>query len=67
QTADRIACPPDPFAPLVGPPVFPTPTSFPASCEGGEGYNGFYGHGQVNALRAVTHDPGSGGAETSLP
>jgi hypothetical protein len=31
----------------------------PAStaCEGGE-TNGFYGHGRVNALRAVTHDAG---------
>jgi lantibiotic leader peptide-processing serine protease len=26
------------------------------NCTGGEGYNSYYGHGQVNALRAVTHD-----------
>lgn len=58
QTADRTPCPPDPFAPAVGPPVFPESTAFPANCEGGEAYNGFYGHGQVNALRAVTHDAG---------
>ena len=24
-------------------------------CQGGSGYNGFYGHGQVNAFNAVTH------------
>ncbi len=28
------------------------------ACYGGSGYNAFYGHGQVNALRAVTHDAG---------
>ena len=60
QTSDPIACPPDPFAPVIGPPVLPAPTAFPAECQGGEGYNGFYGHGQVNALRAVTHDPAGG-------
>lgn len=31
----------------------------PTTCEGGEGYNGWYGHGRVNALRAITHEPGS--------
>jgi subtilisin family serine protease len=41
QTADPIACPPD-----------------PTTCEGGEGYNGWYGHGRVNALRAVLHQAG---------
>ena len=48
NTADPIPCPPNPFNP--GPPF-----NFLAMCEGGNGYNGFYGHGQVNALRAVTH------------
>jgi subtilisin family serine protease len=42
QTADPIACPPD-----------------PTTCQGGEGYNGWYGHGRVNALRAVTHATGA--------
>lgn len=60
QTADPIACPLAPFAPVIGPPVVPTATVFPAVCEGGESYNGFYGHGQVNALRAVTHLPTNG-------
>jgi lantibiotic leader peptide-processing serine protease len=47
RTADPMACPPNPFSP--GPPF-----NFEAICLGGGGYNGFYGHGQVNALRAVT-------------
>jgi lantibiotic leader peptide-processing serine protease len=33
----------------------PQPCDAP-NCTGGEGYNSYYGHGQVNALRAVTHD-----------
>jgi lantibiotic leader peptide-processing serine protease len=28
----------------------------PSTCQGGEDYNGWYGHGRINALRAVTHD-----------
>jgi subtilisin family serine protease len=31
----------------------------PTTCQGGEGYNGWYGHGRVNALRAVTYDSGA--------
>ena len=31
----------------------------PTTCEGGEGYNGWYGHGRVNALRAITHTSGA--------
>ena len=46
NTADPIACPPNPFNP--GPPF-----AFQATCTGGAGYNSFYGHGQVNALKAV--------------
>jgi lantibiotic leader peptide-processing serine protease len=30
----------------------------PTACEGDASYNGFFGHGRVNALRAVTHDAG---------
>jgi len=48
RTADPIDCPTNPFNP--GPPFL-----WPATCVGGSGYNGFYGHGQVNALSAVTH------------
>jgi subtilisin family serine protease len=47
STADPIECPPNPFNP--GPPF-----AFEAHCAGGSGYNGFYGHGQVNAYNAVT-------------
>jgi subtilisin family serine protease len=52
QTADPMACPPNPFDPGgTG--------AWLATCVGGEGYNGFYGHGQVDAFRAVTHDAGN--------
>jgi subtilisin family serine protease len=47
QTADPQPCPPE-FNP--GPPFI-----FQAECQGGRGYNSFYGHGQVNAYNAVTH------------
>jgi subtilisin family serine protease len=30
----------------------------PTTCEGDEGYNGWYGHGRVNALRAILHQAG---------
>jgi subtilisin family serine protease len=46
STADPMACPPNPFDP--GPPFI-----FAATCVGGDGYNGFFGHGQVNALSVV--------------
>ena len=48
QTADPQPCPPNPFNP--GPPF-----DFEATCTGGPSYNSFFGHGQVNALSAVTH------------
>jgi len=50
NSADPMACPADPFNPGG------TGVWF-ATCVGGSGYNGFYGHGQVNALNAVTHTP----------
>lgn len=50
STSDPVDCPTNPFNP--GPPF-----NFLAVCEGGSGYNGFYGHGQVNAFTAVTHTP----------
>lgn len=50
QTADPVPCPPNPFNPGgTG--------AWLATCTGGTGYNGFYGHGQVNAFSAVTHAP----------
>jgi lantibiotic leader peptide-processing serine protease len=45
RTADPVPCPPEPFNPGG---------FFPATCQGGAGYNGFHGHGQVNALAAVS-------------
>jgi subtilisin family serine protease len=51
NTADPIACPPDPsiydFFPAVD-------GGTPQVCTGGVGNNAFYGHGQVDALAAVT-------------
>jgi len=50
STADPMACPPNPFDPGgTG--------AWLATCVGGSSYNGFYGHGQVNAFSAVTHTP----------
>jgi subtilisin family serine protease len=53
QTADPQPCP----TVIPPPPLFPTrPSGDPQSCQGGPGYNSWYGNGQVNALRAVLHD-----------
>jgi len=49
STADLQPCPPNPF--LAG-------SYYEATCQGGMGYNSFYGHGQVNALNAITHTSG---------
>ncbi|MFC6357120.1 S8 family serine peptidase [Luethyella okanaganae] len=50
STADSLACPADmaPYAPFPS-----TSNGAPQVCQGGAGYNGFNGHGQVNALRAI--------------
>jgi subtilisin family serine protease len=47
-TADPQDCPPNPFVPGGN-------VVYSATCVGGSGYNGFFGHGQVNALNAVTN------------
>jgi subtilisin family serine protease len=47
QTADPLPCPAE----------FHPGTPYEAECQGGIGYNSFYGSGQVNAYRAVTHTP----------
>jgi subtilisin family serine protease len=52
QTAVPVGCPPNPFVP--GGDLYWT-----AHCQGGEGYNSFYGHGQVDAYNAVTHGTGN--------
>lgn len=54
QTADPQPCP------TILPPGFEEfhrPGGEPQECQGGEGYSSWYGSGQVNALRAVTHAP----------
>ena len=51
NTADGIACPAD----LSVFDFFPAQDNgAPQTCEGDIGYNSFSGHGQVNALRALT-------------
>jgi subtilisin family serine protease len=51
NSADKTACPPDlsiyAFFPAVD-------NGAPQQCQGGPGYNSFNGHGQANALEAVT-------------
>jgi hypothetical protein len=50
ETADPMACPPNPFDPGgTG--------LWLATCDGDADCNGFYGHGQVNALNAVQYAP----------
>jgi subtilisin family serine protease len=48
-TADETACP----APVYVYPA-PIPPSYTANCDGSTEFNGFYGHGIVDALAAVT-------------
>ncbi|UVJ39421.1 S8 family serine peptidase [Arthrobacter sp. CJ23] len=50
NTADNLACPVDMsvYAPFPA-----VDNGAPQVCQGGAGYNGFNGHGQVNALRAI--------------
>ncbi len=51
NTADPMACPPD--LSIYAP--FPSVNNgAPQVCQGGTGYNSFNGHGQVNALSAVS-------------
>lgn len=65
-TADPQPCPTE--LPLLGAPgtsranrAYATalrPDGSLQECQGGEGHNSWYGAGQINALRAVTHDTG---------
>jgi len=52
NTADPMACPSDMSIYTNFPAV---DNGAPQVCTGGTGYNSFNGHGQVNALSAVTH------------
>jgi hypothetical protein len=51
RTADQQPCP---SSLPVGYDFFKCPNGDPQNCEGGPSYNSWYGHGQVNALTAVT-------------
>jgi lantibiotic leader peptide-processing serine protease len=52
NTADAISCPTAAVLALYAP--FPAlDGGAPQTCQGGVGYNSWYGHGQVNALHAV--------------
>jgi len=53
NTADPIACPTAEELALYAPFVS-VANGAPQSCAGGTGYNSWYGHGQVNALSAVS-------------
>jgi lantibiotic leader peptide-processing serine protease len=65
QTADPQPCP----ASLPGPNPFSGGASYldftslsngaVQRCQGGTGYNSWYGNGQIDALNAVTHTPGT--------
>jgi hypothetical protein len=50
NTADPMPCPADVsmYAPFPA-----VDNGAPQTCQGGSGYNGWFGHGQVNALTAV--------------
>jgi subtilisin family serine protease len=51
NTADPIDCPPDPS---IYDPFPAVDNGAPQVCQGDLGYNSFNGHGQINALSAVT-------------
>jgi hypothetical protein len=50
NTADPLACPSD-TSMYAQFPAFDNDA--PQVCQGGTGYNSWFGHGQVNALKAV--------------
>jgi subtilisin family serine protease len=61
QTADPQPCPTalPPGYEAFTRPHFEGEEGEPQECQGGPGYNSWYGNGQVNAFRAVTHDTSS--------
>jgi lantibiotic leader peptide-processing serine protease len=57
QTADPQACPtelPAAYVAIVG-----VNSELPQECQGGPGYNSWYGNGEVDAFNAVTHTAGN--------
>src|SRR3954462_3425718 len=60
QTADPQSCPATlPTVPRAYSGILGTNSREVQSCQGGTGYNSWYGNGQVNALNAVTHAAGN--------
>lgn len=53
RSADPLACPPNPYVRVVNAPP-PFGGTWTATCDGMDELNGFFGHGQVNALAAIT-------------
>jgi len=53
QSATAIACPTPEVLALYAP-FTSTANGAPQTCQGGAGYNSWYGHGEVNALAAVS-------------
>jgi hypothetical protein len=53
NTADPMGCPTPEELALYAP-FTSTSNSAPQTCQGGTGYNSWFGHGQVNALAAVS-------------
>ena len=49
---NQIPCPANPYG------TYPGPDGKPAHCSGTLAYNSFYGHGQIDALKAVTGGSG---------
>jgi lantibiotic leader peptide-processing serine protease len=53
RTATPIPCPPNPYVRIVNAPP-PFGGTWTANCLGTDELNGFFGHGEVNALAAIT-------------
>jgi hypothetical protein len=58
QTADPLPCP-TPEQMVFYEPFPQFSNGKPQECQGGTGYNSWYGNGEVDALNAVTHTPGN--------
>ena len=55
RTAQSIACPPNPYVRVVTAPPSLAGT-YTATCAGRDDFNGFFGHGEVDALAALRVD-----------
>jgi lantibiotic leader peptide-processing serine protease len=59
QTADPQPCPSEAEQAALSASFPSLDTLGPQVCQGGTGHNSWYGNGQANALRAVTHNTGN--------